>query len=55
MCYFCLFLTASSLPRMIEEARCQFLLAQINQKTKDADETLEAFLKAREQQSKYVL
>lgn len=38
---------------MIEEARCQFLVAKIYQTTKEGDETLEALLKARELQSKY--
>ena len=44
---------ATALSRSIEEARCQFLLAQIYQKTKESDETLEAYLKAKELQSKY--
>ena len=44
---------ANVLPKMIEEAKCQFLLAQINQKSRENnEETLEIYLKARELQSK---
>lgn len=62
--YFCLYVlfmfsflntTANDLVKLTDEARCIFLLARIYQKTKESEDTAQAFIKARDVQARYCL